>query len=672
MSAIFDSDESTREAPSRSHLKEKLKQVPESSGVYLMKDATQKVIYVGKAKNLRNRLRSYLQSTIETPKTYVLVRELEDFDIMLVSHELEALLLERTLIKHHKPRFNVLLRDDKEYPYIRIDWTQAWPRIQTVRRRKEDGALYLGPYSQVASLRISLALMHRIFPLVRCSQHEFANATRPCNYYHIKQCLAPCSLPVDPASYKEMVQDAVDFLNGKNKKLLSSLRKKMHEAASQEQFELASRYRDQWQALAEIQRGQQVIFPETREADVLGVFREGSELVFHFLMIRDGKMITKDSFFSSISIQSEEEALSEFLLQYYEHKEIPSQILLPFSAGEDQTQLEALLRKISQKKVQIQVPHIGDKKKLILMAEKNAEYAFREKQNTTKTPIGLELIRDLLHLDRIPERIECIDISNMQGTAIVSSNVCFLHGKPAKEEYRLYNIKDQGESPDDYAAMKEVLERRLLRASKEGNIPDLLVLDGGRGHLAVGIEVLSRFPELSINLASLAKSRAFYHGDILLERSEERIFRPHVEESIPLEEGSAPYRILVSLRDEAHRFAIEQHRRRRQKNRHSSILDQVPGLGPTLKKRLFQHFLNLEEMKKASLEDFCKIPGMKKTTADALRKFLITQTKDHKNQQILAQNASPDTTIEGSSTISVEKETKPADFEEEASLEEKD
>lgn len=606
-------------------LKQKLKRIPQEPGVYLMKDKSKKIIYVGKAKNTRSRLRSYFQIT-QDPKTHALVKEIADFDIMIVASEVEALLLERTLIKHHKPRYNILLRDDKDYPYVRVDIQNPWPRIKKVRRKKDDDALYLGPFSQVGSLHTLLSMMSKIFPLIRCSEHEFANATRPCNYYHMRRCLGPCTLPVDPKVYQDMIKNAVSFLQGKNKEVLKSLKGKMQNASDAEDFETAVLYRDQMNDIQILTQDQHVIVDSLKDCDVLGLYQHESQIAFHVLMVREGRLIGQDSFVMDSLIQTQLEACEEFLIQYYEHRDIPPEIILEnFSGIEQEAQKHTLeqffLQANQAKATKLHTPNRGSKKKLLLMAKKNAEYALREAQHMTvsKPQVNLQWIQEKLNLTRLPQRVECIDISNIQGSAIVASQVCFIDGRPAKEHYRIFNLSDFAEGPNDFLAMKETVLRRLKRAQQDRDAPDLLVIDGGKGQLSAAIEAYQQFSDLQIDVISLAKSRVSYtQDDEISQKKEERVFFSDQEEPMILEIGSPQYRLLTSIRDEAHRFAIKQHRRRRKKILHSSWLDKVAGIGPVLKKRLFERFHDLEGLKKASVEELCQVKGMNVTKAQDL------------------------------------------------------
>lgn len=608
-------------------IKQKLKHLPEESGVYMMKNQKGEIIYVGKAKVLRNRVRSYFTGLKSKDiKTQSLVREITDFDVILTKSEPEALVLERTLIRHHAPRYNVMLKDGKEYPYIRVNYKEEWPRIEKVRQRKDDGAFYFGPFSKAGYLNTALKLMGRIFPMIRCSRYEFKAAKRPCNYYHMKMCLGPCTLPIERDEYVAMVNDALAFLMGRNKDLARQLEDKMKIAAANEQFELAAQYRDQLFALKEINKRQTAIVKNVDDADVIGMKPGDTTTALHVIMVREGRIIGGDNFVVPSPIQEPEEVLSSFLLQYYDSRLVPKELIVPIELENFDSLLEVLgpadVPKPSYK-TKLIVPQRGERRDLMEMADKNAVFQLEESEREAGLKkVELDLLAEFLHLDAPPIRMECIDISNLQGQAVVASNVCFIDGKPAKHFYRHYKIKllDQGQQ-DDYASITEVVERRLIRAERDDDMPDLLVIDGGRGQLNAALAALNRFPNLKLTVISLAKSRVDKeHPDKFgaPRRSYERVFLPKEPNAIPLKPGSAPYRLLTHIRDEAHRFAITHHRKQRAQLFTGSVLDEVPGIGAVLRKRLIATFGGIEGLKCATLDEIQKVPGMKEPVAVAL------------------------------------------------------
>ena len=617
------------------HLKDKAKGLPLSPGCYLMRDLKDRAIYVGKAKNLRNRVSSYFQNSLNhTTKTKKLVKSIVDFEIFLVQTEVEALLLERSLIKTHDPKYNILLRDDKEYPYIRIGVDDPWARVSRVRKRKEDGAIYLGPFGNISLASSMLQLVHKIFPIVRCSEHEFKNAKRPCNYYHMGLCLGPCSLPVSRETYMATIQDVVDFLKGKTSDVAANVKNRMLQAASIEEFELAARYRDQLFALENLEEKQHVVFEGIVDADGISAVRASGYVSFHVLMVRGRHIAGRDSFIVQDEGESEmSELLESFLLQYYEFRRIPNTVWIEEEC-DDLTGIGAALARVKsqskrvedsrESKFSIVVAKRGPERKLIELARKNAEWSLEENSRKAE-PQGdiLDLVSEEIGLDIRLETLECIDISNMGGTAIVASCVRFRSGKPEKEMYRLYNLEDEAISSDDFGSIKLVVRRRLERALRDGDGPQTLMIDGGKGQLSAANQVLKQFPDLKIDLISIAKSRAEASPANAPRYSNERLFGVGREKPVELKVGSASYRLFTQIRNEAHRFAISHHRKRRSKVRHSSLLDSINGIGPVLKRRLFQAFGGLEKMRDASLDRLLAVKGMTNERALALRASLM-------------------------------------------------
>ncbi|NDE17000.1 excinuclease ABC subunit C, partial [bacterium] len=385
-------------------VRDKLSALPATPGVYLMKDARGGIIYVGKAKGLKSRVSSYFQKQQFSMKTAALVREITDFEIILTGTEVEALLLERTLIKHHKPRFNILLRDDKEYPYLRVDFNEPWPRVEKVRRRKDDGATYLGPFGSAGNLRIMLAAVYKIFPLIRCTRHEFNTVKRPCNYYHMKLCLGPCTLPVDREVYVATVRDAVAFLQGKNRELVRQLKEKMLAASDSENYELAAGYRDQLKAFEKITEKQSVVVGEDMDADAIGYVANDQNTSFHVVVVREGKVIGSDSFTMETAANGDAEAMTEFLLQYYDGRSSPPELLLPF-AMEDALEGAGDMGNVLATKVLF--PQRGIRRQLVEIADKNAAFNLGEAfHDNRKRETELEILKDKLRLPALPRRME--------------------------------------------------------------------------------------------------------------------------------------------------------------------------------------------------------------------------------------------------------------------------
>lgn len=603
-----------------------------------MKDAKGQVLYVGKAKDLKSRVSSYFfESKDHSPKTRKLVRHIADFEVILVSTEVEALLLERTLIKHHLPPYNILLRDDKEYPYVRIHFKEDWPRLDVVRRRKDDGAEYFGPFTAPGSLRQGLDAIYRVFPLIRCSPWEFKNAKRVCNYYHMKLCLGPCVLPVSKDAYHAMLRDAMSLLQGKNSEVLATLEQRMQTAAENELYEIAGQYRDQMRALAALNEKQTMIVADVISADVIGFVRSDELVSVHVLTLRNGKVMGGDHFsLNDGGSLDSAETMTHFLLQYYDGRDLPPRILIPFEI-DSLSEIAIALAKDSGQSTEVKcvknftkAPWPG----LNAIAIKNAQYQLDESIRThDRARASLEALQSTLSLEELPRRIECIDISNLQGTAIVASDVCFINGNPDKSLYRSYNVNTVQGAPDDFASIFEVVKRRLERGIRDGNLPDLLVIDGGRGQLDSALKALAEFPGLSLRIVSLAKSRIEKTSSIISKNkgkvdtsnpkySFERVFQAGSDTPIPLVPGSPAYRILTRIRDEAHRFAITKHRAKRAKLSTSSPLEKISGIGPKLRSALLIHFGSLEEIAKAPIDELRKIRGVSEDLAVSIHSSL--------------------------------------------------
>jgi excinuclease ABC subunit C len=600
-------------------LADKLKQLPQDSGVYLMKDQKGTIIYVGKAKNLKNRVSSYFQSGGQhTHKTRALVHEITDFDLMLTKTEIEALLLERTLIRHHAPRYNILLRDDKEYPYLRVNFDDPWPRLEKVRRRKEDGAHYIGPFGSSSRLGMLMKQVYRIFPLIRCSPHEFKAATRPCNYYHMKMCLGPCTKPVDRDLYISIMKGAVSLLEGNVRQLRKELEEKMKQAAQAEKYEQAAQFRDQIKAIESITQAQVAILDQTVDADIVGVVEAPGFLSFQVSTVRNRALLGGDSFITKDSASSLQEALESFILQYYSHRQVPPLILVRDVEGFSDELASVLIQNQDSKTV-IRRAKSKEEKDILELTEKNARHQWEQNsQINDQSQVALQMLQETLELKNSPRRIECIDISNLQGTAIVASDVCFIDGKAAKNFYRRYEIKTVVGAPDDFASIREVMERRIERGIRDDDLPDLMIIDGGKPQVRAAMDVLVRFPQLGLPLVGLAKARidkGLRDDSAAVRYSKERLVLPDREDPIELEEGTPVFRLVTRIRDEAHRFAITYHRKKRAKISHASVLDDIAGVGPTLKKKLLQEFGSLEALKNSSLERLLHVKGVSEKVA---------------------------------------------------------
>lgn len=613
-------------------LKEKIDRLPTHPGVYMFKDRKGSILYVGKAGNLRHRVSSYFQKQeAKDAKTMAMLEKVADIETIVTDTEKEALILEDHLVKEHHPRYNIKLRDDKRYPCLRLTVEEDFPTLQIVRRIKKDGSLYFGPYPSATSLKETLKLIRKLFPIRTCHQLKFSHRTRPCINYEMDRCLAPCSGKIDAGSYKKMVEGVRMFLEGKNKDLIEELRKQMEKEAGELHFERAAKIRDQIEAIEYILERQRIVSTDFVDQDVIGTHSQDHTLVLYSLFIRGGKLLGGKGFSFPFSGIPEEELLSSFLYQYYrEGRFIPQQILIPKSIPEQEF-MEQWLTEMSGRRVRILVPEKGEKKRLIDMARENAEkfIALNADLKRSKEELLLSL-KEKLCLSRIPNRIEAFDISNLQGKEAVGSMVTFDHGEPLKEGYRHYRIKSI-EGVDDYGMMYEVLLRRYQRALEERNLPDLILLDGGRGQLNVAQEVLRELQINGVDLLSLAKERG--EEKVLstrFERKGERIYHPQFKEPFLLGKNSPILHFLDRIRDEAHRFALTYHKKLRKKERMRSELSQIRGIGSERQRELLRYFGSLERVKEASLEELVKVPKMNLSVARRVYEFFHPSVSEGK------------------------------------------
>ena len=597
-------------------IKGRLASIPARPGVYLMKGEADEVLYVGKAVNLRNRLRSYFQSSAtRSPKVLRLVDNAADLDFFVTDSELEALILECNLIKRHRPHYNVRLKDDKRYPYIKITWQEDFPRVNVVRRMLADGARYFGPYTSSAAMRQTLDLLRRIFPYLTCKRKITGSDERSCLYHHIGRCLAPCIGAVSKDDYRDMMQQVCLFLEGKGEEVLASLRQRMETAAENMEFERAANLRDQIDAVERVIERQRVVSASLVDQDAIAIAREDGEVCTQVFFVRSGKLVGHEYFLMEGGGDVEEpEILSSFLKQFYDHAaHVPPEILLPAEIEENQV-IERWLTERRGGKVSLRVPRRGQKRKLLEMVEENARETLshllaREQIERTRALSGLNDLQTQLGLHGPPLRIEAYDISNLQGVAATGSMVVFAAGAPAKSEYRRFKIR-AAQGPDDYAMMQQVLRRRFRRAAAEeretqgswAQIPDLIVVDGGKGQLNAALEVLAEQGLEGVPIIGLAKAR-------------EEIFTPAESEPVVLPRDSEALHLLQRLRDEAHRFAIVYHKAVRRSQSLSSILEEIPGIGPRRRRALLKRFTSLDAIRKASLEELSSVEGMNENMA---------------------------------------------------------
>jgi len=668
-------------APAQRTLAEILERLPTQPGVYLMKDRQGKIIYVGKAANLRNRVRQYFQPASSDTRDFVPLLEgiVGDIETVVTSNEKEALLLENNLIKRHQPRFNVKLTDDKNYLVLRLDPRAAWPRLEVVRKMADDGARYYGPYHSATSCREALRVVNRHFQLRICTDNTLASRKRPCLQYQIKRCLAPCVLPVSVDDYAEQVRFVGLFLEGKNDELLDGLRLRMKDAASRTAFERAATLRDQVRALESVLESQRVVLDTFADQDVVGFHREGQAVEIVVLFVRQGKLVGNRAFSFGKQEFPDDEILSSFLGLFYDLQATPpAEVLLPFAIADADVKAEWLAEK-REKKVDIFTPQRGPRRALVELARKNAAASFVTRRDHGKdTETTLARLQRRLGLTKVPRVIECYDISHVQGTDPVASMVVFEDGEPAKARYRTYRIK-RAQGGDDFASMYEVLSRRFRRAREATTdddpwrLPDLLVVDGGKGQLGValaaardvGIDVR---PGAGLPIIALAKERESVASEPVQDESSaeavanaeppagadpvasaepvasvepavpransrsatnrpDRVFLAHGKDPIPIGPSSAEMFVLARLRDEAHRFAVGFHRSLRKRRTLRSVLSSIPGVGPVRQRALLRHFGSLRKVGEATLEELLATPGMTESAAGAVLEYFLAQVR---------------------------------------------
>ncbi len=616
-------------------LAQKLDTLPERPGVYIYRSADGKIIYVGKAIVLRNRVRSYFHAHVE-PRTRRLVAEIADLEWIVTDTELEALILENELIKRHHPRFNIRLRDDKTYPYIKIHWQDDFPKVSIVRRMERDGARYYGPFTSAYAVRQTLDVLRRVFPYLDCDRVITGQDPKPCLYFHIKRCAGPCIGAIDRENYRQIIDNLCAFLEGNSEGVLQYLTERMQVAAERLQFERAAQLRDQIRAAGQIVERQKIVSGQQEDEDVIAFAKDDrtGEACVQVFFIRRGKLIGRESFIlDGAPADANGELISAFVKQFYDEAAfVPPTILLQKDLDERKI-IEQWLRARRGDKVVLSVPCEGPKRELMQLATDNATTTLTALQaqwqaDTNRQTQALSEIQEALGLDAPPGRIECFDISTLQGTHTVGSMVVFAKGVPSKSDYRRFNVKGRGNlgEPDDYAAMREVLRRRFRRAVEEAVtdpgskarasteawklLPDLLIVDGGKGQLGIAVEVLAEYQLTEVvPVVGLAKQR-------------EELFLPDRSDPILLPAGTQGLFLIQRIRDEAHRFAITAHRAQRAKASVISELDSVPGIGPARRKALLKHFGSLEAIRAATVEELTAVPGMTQSAAQAVRENL--------------------------------------------------
>ncbi|MGQ9646178.1 MAG: excinuclease ABC subunit UvrC [Thermodesulfobacteriota bacterium] len=604
-------------------LDQKIAHLPTNSGVYLFEDRKGTILYVGKAGNIKHRVSSYFQKREDKDaKTSALLEKVANIDTIVTDTEKEAFILENNLIKEHRPRYNVKLRDDKNYPCLKLTVEETYPTLCIVRRIKKDSSLYFGPYPSATSLRETLKLIRRLFPIRTCQDTKFRNRLRPCINYEMGRCLGPCCDKTDPASYREVVNQVRMFLEGRNRDLVEKLRKRMEEESERLHFEVAAKIRDQIKHIEKVIEKQKIVSSDFVDQDVVGFHRQDHRVIIHPLFVRGGKLLGGKGFTFPSHGLPDEEILSSFLVQYYrEGKFIPEQILLPKGLPE-QTLIEDRLTELKGRKVRIFVPARGNRMHLLKMACENAEkYLHSEAEFERDQNKLLESLKEKLHLKKIPRRIEAFDISNLQGGYAVGSMVSFENGRPNKNGYRHFKIKTV-EGANDYGMMYEVLLRRYQKAVEEGELPDLVLLDGGKGQLNVAQEVFRELGMKEVDLISLAKERVIGRSaKARLSKTEEKIFHPQYKDPLQLGKQSPLLHLLDRIRDEAHRFAITYHKKMRGRETIKSVIGDIPGVGKIREKQLLKHFGSVEGIKKASLDELAKAPKMNEKLAQKVFAF---------------------------------------------------
>ncbi|MCU0508717.1 MAG: excinuclease ABC subunit UvrC [Anaerolineae bacterium] len=617
---------------------QKLDTLPERPGVYIYRASDGKVIYVGKAVVLKNRVRSYFhEAARHDPRTRRLVTEIADLEWIVTDTELEALILENELIKRYRPRFNIRLRDDKTYPYIKVHWQEDFPKVSIVRRMERDGGRYYGPFASAYAVRQTLDVLRRVFPYLDCNREITGRDPKPCLYYHIKRCAGPCIGAVDREQYRQVVGGLSAFLEGDSERVLAQLEQRMRDAAENLQFERAAQLRDQIRAARQIVERQKVVSGKQEDEDIVAFAQDErtGEACVQVFFIRRGKLIGRESFvLEGVAPDANGELIGAFVKQFYDEAAyVPPSIVLQKDLDERKIIEQWLRNRRNGHKVTISVPKRGAKRELLQLASENAAATLASLQaqwqaDTNRQTEALTQVQEALGLEEPPSRIECFDISTLQGTNTVGSMVVFAKGAPLKSDYRRFNVKGRGSQgePDDYASMREVLRRRFRRAVEDATqdpgskarssdaswrlLPDLLIVDGGKGQLGVAVEVLAEF-ELTevVPVVGLAKQR-------------EELFLPGRSDPILLPPATQGLFLIQRIRDEAHRFAITAHREKRSKVSVASELDAIPGIGPARRRSLLKRFGSLDAIREASEEELAQAPGMTLAAARSIRERL--------------------------------------------------
>ena len=600
-------------------IKNALAVLPEKPGVYLMHDAEGNVIYVGKAVVLKNRVRSYFRNLAShTPKVRAMVAKIAEIETIITSSEVEALILECNLIKKYRPRYNISLKDDKSYPYLKVTMQEDFPRLHMTRRLMRDGAKYYGPYADAGAMYETMKLLKTMFPLRTCRK---MNPDRPCLNYHIKRCLAPCAGYVSKDEYGKMIKSVCMVLDGRTTELERDLKQRMQQAAEEYAFEEAARLRDQLQAVERLNESQKAVTNNGGDMYIIGFAQDMTGNCLQIFFVRKGKLIGRDNFFLQDGGEAPQEVLTAFIKQYYnEATFIPREIVLPqLPQAEEQQLIELWLREKAERKVELLTPQRGVKRELLQLANDNALKLLQERLRKGSLSLkndeqAAEELQQALGLAHSLERMDCFDISHTQGSETVASMVVFRNGSISKKDYRKYKIVSAEGKPDDFKSMQEVVYRRYKDYE---DLPNLVVIDGGKGQLSSALEVIRGLGLADLPVVGLAKR-------------EEEIFIPHQSTSILLDRDSAALHLIQRIRDEAHRFAITFHRKLRGKRNLVSVLDHVEGIGPKRRQALWKAFKTLDAMKAASVEELASVDGMNSTAAQALYDFFRLELPEKK------------------------------------------
>lgn len=621
------------------NFEEELKKLPRKPGVYIMRDDKDVILYVGKAINLHNRVRSYFRENIgRGPAIDQMVSLIARFEYIVTDSELEALVLENNLIKENSPKYNTLLKDDKTYPYIKVTVGEDYPRILFSRTMKKDKSRYFGPYTSAAAVKDTIELLNKLYQLRTCNRvlPRDTGLERPCLNYHIKQCLAPCQGYVSKEEYRQQVAGALEFLNGNYSPILKDLEEKMNKAAEELEFEEAARYRDLLSSVRQVSQKQKITEGVGEDKDILALYQDETEAVVQVFFVRDGRLIGREHYYMTHVPENNKPAiLQDFVKQFYAGTPfIPRELMLQYEI-EDAELIEKWLSERKGSRVYLKVPKIGSKEKLVELAAQNAKLVLSQDREKLKREEGRTIgaVKEISDLLQLPltgtARMEAYDISNINGFENVGSMVVYEKGKPKRSDYRKFKIKSVS-GPDDYACMREVLTRRFRHGMEESKeleeqemdqeygsftkFPDLILMDGGRGQVNIALSVLEELG-IDIPVCGMVKddnhrTRGLYYHNI----------------ELPIDTHSEGFKLITRIQDEAHRFAIEYHRSLRSKTQVKSVLDDIPGVGPARRKALMRHFKSLEEIRQASVEELMEIPEMNERTAEEIVTFFASQT----------------------------------------------